>query len=371
MKDRGVYEKVPGSGVWWVRHVDANGRLRREKAGTKSTALALYRKRKTEALEGRKLPEKLRKPPVQFAEVARDALAYSKSHKRTHEDDARLMKRILGWFRDRSAESITPQDIERHFEAGVRDHGWASSTVNHHRSLISMTYQLAIRNGKATSNPARATKHRKEDNTRVRFLTVEEEQRLRKVIGEKWPRHLPELDLALHTGLRRSEMYGLDWQDVDLARRFLRVRRGKNGEGRYVRLNSIALAALGQLQKLGDGTGPVCRGRGGDALQSPRHWFEKAVINAKLKNFHWHDLRHTFASRLAMAGVGIRGIQEALGHKSIAMTVRYSHLSPDFLQDAVDRLVPQPEEQQPQKPIDTTTDTAHDVSDGTPGGSVH
>src|SRR5688572_7952307 len=110
--NRGIYEKVKGSGDWWVRHVDANGRLRREKAGTKGGAITLYRKRKTEALQGRKLPENLRKPPVTFEELAKDALAYSKAHKATYSDDKLRMDRMLGWFKGRSAESITPQDIE-------------------------------------------------------------------------------------------------------------------------------------------------------------------------------------------------------------------------------------------------------------------
>jgi integrase len=104
-------------------------------------------------------------------------------------------------------------------------------------------------------------------------------------------------------------MYGLDWEDVDLARRFLRVRRGKNGDPRYVRLNTVALKALTELQKAGD-SGPVIRSRVGEALQSPRHWFEKALADAGIENFHWHDLRHTFASRLAMAGVGIEGFRK-------------------------------------------------------------
>ena len=152
-------------------------------------------------------------------------------------------------------------------------------------------------------------------------------------------------------------MYGLDWQDVDLTRRFIRVRRGKNGEARYVRLNSVALKALAGLLGANDEAGPVIRARSGEALQSPRHWFEEAVKAAAVENFHWHDLRHTFASRLAMAGVGIRAIQEALGHKSIAMTVRYSHLSPDFLQDAVDKLVAHPSEAVTANRSDTRTDT--------------
>ena len=318
---RGVYEKVPGSGEWWICYWDAQGRKRREKVGTKSNAILLYRKRKTEALQGKKLPEKLRRATVTFADIAREALAYSKAHKRTYSDDLARMERILGWFRDRSADSVTPQEIERHFEQCIEEEEWAPSTVNHYRSLLSLTYRLAIRDGKATSNPARATRHRREDNSRVRYLTPEEETKLRTEMEARWPGHMQELDLALHTGLRLSEMYGLDWQDVDLARCLILIRRGKNGESRYARLNSIALKALSELRKRGDGTGPVIRNLEGEPLAGPRYWFEKAINKAGIANFHWHDLRHTFASRLTMAGVGLRATQDALGHKSVAMTV--------------------------------------------------
>ena len=94
MKQHGIYEKVGGSDVWWIRYVDADGRYRREKAGTKSMAIDLYRKRKTEALQGRKLPERLRRRVVLFDEIAQDALAYSKAHKRTYDDDCSRMDRL-------------------------------------------------------------------------------------------------------------------------------------------------------------------------------------------------------------------------------------------------------------------------------------
>ena len=81
MKTRGVFEKMPGSGAWWICYFDQFGRKRREKAGTKSAAILLYRKRKQQALEGKKLPEKLRRPTVGFVEIARDALEYSRTTK--------------------------------------------------------------------------------------------------------------------------------------------------------------------------------------------------------------------------------------------------------------------------------------------------
>ena len=371
MKHRGIFEKERGSGIWWVRHADSQGRLRREKAGTKSSALSLYRKRKTEALEGRKLPEKLRRPPVTFMDISRAALEYSEAHKRTHSDDVRIMKRLRAWFGSRAAEAITPHEIEAKFQGSIDEHDWAPSTVNHHRSLLSLTYRLAIRDGKVSANPARATKHRKENNNRVRYLKADEESRLREVLDAEWPQHIPELDLALNTGMRRSEMYGLDWEDVDLPRRFLRIKRGKNGECRFVCLNSLALKALAKLQERSDGTGAVIRNLGGTPLLAPRHWFPDAVEKAGIDDFHWHDLRHTFASRLAMASVGIRAIQEALGHKSIAMTVRYSHLSPDFIQDAVDKLVPPDGEAKPENRTDTRTDTPALASAAPQSESVH
>jgi site-specific recombinase XerD len=133
-------------------------------------------------------------------------------------------------------------------------------------------------------------------------------------------------------------MYGLPWENVNPARRVLTVPRSKNGEMRHVPLNAAALAALAVLRKRGDGTGPVIRNVAGEPLTRPRHWFEPAVSKARVRAFSWHCLRHTFASRLVMAGVGLRTVQELLGHKSTAMTVRYSHLSPSHTLPAVERL---------------------------------
>jgi hypothetical protein len=97
-KHRGVFERIPGSGEWWIRYSDSVGRKHREKAGSKSAAINLYRKRKMGAFEGKKLPEKLRRASVLFEDIARDVLEYSKREKRSHDDVSR-MERVLGWFR--------------------------------------------------------------------------------------------------------------------------------------------------------------------------------------------------------------------------------------------------------------------------------
>jgi len=229
---RGVFEKVPGSGEWWIRHVDAQGRYRREKAGTKGAAIDLYRKRKQQALEGRKLPEKLRRAAVSFAEIAGDALAYSKTHKLSHRDDAYRMKRLLDWFGSRAAESITSQEIENALADEAETRKWFPGTANRHRSLLSMTFRLAIRNGKVRENPVRQVPRKRENNVRTRFLDADEETALRGKIRELCPEREAELDLALNTGMRRNEQWRLRWQDVNLragiipSRRASTARRG-------------------------------------------------------------------------------------------------------------------------------------------------
>jgi len=340
-----VFEKIPGSGIWWIRFIDAQGRFRREKAGTKGMAIDLYRKRKMAALEGRKLPERLRRASVSFASIAQDALAYSKVHKAqtSYRCDAGRMEILLSWFRECPAESIAAQDIERRFQKQE----WASATANRYRALLSLTYRLAIRDGKVKENPARLVPHRLEDNARIRFLSFEEEQALRNAIEVKCPERLPEFELALNTGIRLSEQYGLRWDSVSVPLRMVTLPRTKNGTMRYVPLNQGAVRALEALGKRFPTSELVC----GDAKE-PRRWFEPILKDAKIANFSWHCLRHTFASRLVMAGVDIRTVQELLGHKTIAMTVRYSHLAPKHTLAAVERL-----DASIETPTDTTTDT--------------
>ena len=192
-------------------------------------AIDLYRKRKVEALEGKKLPERLRRATVTFAEIAKDAVAYSKVHKAgtSYRCDAGRMEVFLAWFREYPAESIAAQDIERQFQKQE----WAPATPNRYRALLSLTYRLAIRNGKVKENPARLVPHRLEDNARIRFLSAEEETKLRKTIEAKCPEHLAEFVLSLNTGLRLSEQYGLLWENVSLPLRMLTITRSKKGNG--------------------------------------------------------------------------------------------------------------------------------------------
>jgi integrase len=190
-----------------------------------------------------------------------------------------------------------------------------------------------------TTNPARSVTHRREDNNRVRFLTREEEEKLRKVIKRKWSWHLPELDLAVNTGIRKGSQYGLTWAMVDWKGRMLNIPRTKNEEPVHVPLNDAAVAALRVLRARGDGRRRVFQSaKTGEPLENGRHWFDDAVLEAGIKNFRWHDLRHTFASRLRMKGTALEDIADLLGHKSLTMTRRYAHLGPNKLHEVVSLL---------------------------------
>lgn len=331
VKVRGIFEKVPGSGDWSVRYADNAGNIHREHAGTREAAQMLYRKRKTEVLQGKKLPEKLRSRKVTFSELVSDALSYSEKNKRSFYDDKYRLEKVRGWFGETPADSIKPRAIEAKLQA-MADEGSALATVNRFRALVSLIFRQGMKNEKVDSNPARLTDHRKEDNARVRFLSEAEEEKLRAIIREHWPEHEPELDIAMHTGLRRGSMYRLEWSDVDFEHRLVREVKPKKGKTRYVPMNPVAVAAFLKLRQTSPGDARVFD------IKKPRHWFEKAVAKAGIVDFHWHDLRHTFASRLTMLGVPLKQVMDLMGHTSITMTARYSHLAPAFAGDAVARL---------------------------------
>jgi integrase len=327
MKQRGVFERKQGE--WWIRYTDAQGRYRREKAGTWAAARDLYVKRKNDALVGRKLPEKLRHAPVLFDEIARDALEYSRLHKRSYKSDCARMKKLIAWFGNRPADSIDADDVENH----LTGEAWKPATMNRLRALLSLTYRLAIRAGKAKENPARNVRHARENNGRIRFLSPEEEKRLRETIARKFPERLPEFDLALHTGLRLGEQYGARWEHVDFEHRTLTVPRDKSGRTSHVSLNDAALRALLELRRIHTNSEAVC----GD-WKTPREWFAIACRDSGVSDFTWHCLRHTFASRLVMSGADLRTVAEALRDTTLGMVMRYSHLAPDYRLAAVKRM---------------------------------
>lgn len=317
-------------GAFVFRYTDSQGREHRILVQTLHEALKLYHeKRDMKRKGGMPAPVVLRRNKVTFMEIAKDALRYADEHKRSAKHDHWRMKTLLDWFGDQRADSVMPDKIEKRFQA----QSWTAATWNRYRALLSMTYRIAIRNGKVTDNPARRVSHKLEHNERVRFLSPVEEKKLRAVIREICAARLPEFELALQTGLRRSEQYGARWEHVNWHQRVITIPRDKGGRTSHVPLNDRAFAALTELRRQNGSTEFVCGGRSG-----PRKWFGPCLTAANVKGFSWHCLRHTFASRLVMSGADVRTVAELLRDRTLAMVMRYAHLAPDYRMEAVQRM---------------------------------
>ena len=183
---------------------------------------------------------------------------------------------------------------------------------------------------KAQHNPVTQVKLRKEENSRVRFLSEEEETSLLHACG---PNLRAIVVTALNTGFRRGELLSLTWSDVDFVRGLITVQAAyaKNGERRTIPINEEVRRLLRDLKGNAENADKVFLNSNGEAYKLVSTVFDEAVERAKITDFHFHDLRHTFASRLIMASNDLRTVQVLMGHKTINMTLRYSHLSPDHL----------------------------------------
>jgi integrase len=159
------------------------------------------------------------------------------------------------------------------------------------------------------------------------------------VIAARFPEHLAEFVVSIHTGMRLSEQYSCMWSQVDLERRTIELTKTKNGSARTVHLNADALKAIGSLKRpLQKASDPVFPREGSQGRFDTRSWFQPCLEDAKIASYVWHSNRHTFCSWLAMAGASIKEIQELAGHKTITMSARYSHLSPEHRLSVIDRI---------------------------------
>jgi integrase len=330
-KLRGVYEHPKGSDVWWIQYFK-DGFRHRESIGRRGDAIDAYRDRKVAIKRGLKLPD-LRNGKVTLSALIDDALEYQENRAgriRDYESKSKILKEAMG---GRSASAITPQEID----SWLTKHTKTPATYNRYRAFLSMVYRQAMLNRKQDSNPARLVRQRKEPPGRIRFLDEEEYERLSKAIKRHFPEHLADFIVSVHTGMRLSEQYTVEWGQVSFDRRTIELTKTKNGSRRTVHLNADAIEAIKSVghpnQKRSDVVFP--NGREDFVTDS---WFHPSLKNAEITDYVWHSNRHTFCSWLAMNGASIREIQVAAGHKTIQMASKYSHLSPAHNQGVVDRI---------------------------------
>jgi len=323
----------------WFIDFRYRGKRYQKKIGPQKRQAELALQKTKVAIAENKFFDVEKKSQVLFADMSQEYLdRYSKLNKKSTSRDITSLKHLKPFFGSKILSEINPLIIED-YKAQRLNEGCAKGTVNRELALFKHIYTKAIEWGKTKENPVKRVKLFRENNQRTRYL---EKGELGSLI-DACPEFLRSIVLlAVNTGMRQGEILSLTWQAVDLTKGIITLRETKNGEIRFVPLNSTAKGILLHLRAKCNPDSPYvfCDGKGRPLTRfgSVRGTFERAVEKAQIRDFRFHDLRHTFASHLVMSGADILTVKELLGHKTLAMTLRYSHLSPNFKRSTVELL---------------------------------
>ena len=328
------------NGVWWtcIRH---NGRKVQKSLGTanKQSAQKIETKIRTQINEG-----KYYEKPIGSNKTFKDLMEKfmqehaPKQSKNTQVSYNTSLNHLSPFFSETSLTAITPKMISR-YQVLRRKEKAKPASINSERAVLSIAFSLAVKSLEWVEvNPVLKVGKLKENNQRDRWLSQDEERRLLDNSPE-WLKDL--IIIALNTGLRQAEQLSLEWQRVDLFRKTILIKETKNGKPKTLPLNRIALNILSQRSKLKSIKNDyVFLDANGNKIIAIflRKAFNRVTEKAGINNFRWHDLRHTFATKLAQRGVDLYKISKLLGHTDIKMTQRYSHHCPDSLRDSVEIL---------------------------------
>lgn len=296
------------------------------------------------------------------------ARANQKAHKQNLKRLATAFKAML----DKRLDEITALDVER-WRAAEIERGLSLETINRDISSIKAAFNRAVEWELIGTNPlAKVKKSRTDDCRKVRFLSFDEETRLRATLDDREERRRAERDsanrwrsergytllsslrqlaftdhvkplvlLSINTGCRRGELFDLTWDNVDLDRRILTVTgaTAKSRRTRHIPLNREAMLVLqGWRAQAEKKDGLVFANDAGQRFDRVNFSWRHLLKDAGILAFRWHDMRHHFASRLVMGGVDLNTVRELLGHSDYAMTLRYAHLAPEHKLKAVEVL---------------------------------
>jgi integrase len=244
--------------------------------------------------------------------------------------------RVLYWkriFGNRPIGEITTAELQD-WQAKKRATN-KPATVNHLMSRLRHLFNRAIEWELLDESPVKRIRFLRENNARLRYLSIEECGRLLDACRADNMRGI--VTVALHTGMRLGEILDLKFPDLDFVSDVLTVRDSKNSESRHIPMDSTVTALLKRTQQVADCdyVFPNAAGKRWNYSQEP---FRNVRKRAGLVDLHFHDLRHTFASQWMMNGGDLYALRGILGHKSIAMTQRYAHLSPAYQRAMVDRM---------------------------------
>ncbi len=275
---------------------------------------------------------------MEFAEQT--YLQNAKLHKRSWKDDQAKIRGDVGkQLGSIPINEVSTRDVmDLHILVASRV---SNSTANRYLALCSGIFTLAQKCDLITKNPAKGVKKLKEADPRRRYLSTEELGRFMQALDESDRVTSCALKLLLLTGLRRMELFSLNWSEVDLKSGTAQLILTKSGKSRTMVFNSLALEMMKKLQSEAAPNCPwVFPSRNGGHIKDARKALWKAMKRANITDLHQHDLRRSFASLLVNADVDIYQIKELLGHSSVAVTQKsYAHLQQNTLRTASEMMV--------------------------------
>jgi len=320
--------------IWYIDTSYRGKRIRKAVGKDKKLAEAVLKKTEVSLIENKYLDIN-RKNKIKFSEFSKYFLeTYSKVNKKSWTRDQLSINHLNRFFGSKFLYEITSRDIEEYKKIRLNSK-IKVATLNRELACLKTILYKAVEWGSLQQLPAKI-KLFKENNQRLKYLTEQEAQK----IIELSPEPLKSIVIiALYTGMRQGEILNMRWQDIDLREKIITVPETKSNEKRYIPMNNTVLETILSRGHNINSQNIFCN-KDNKPISSSyvTHTFRKVIKKAGIKDFRFHDLRHTFASWLVMKGVNLKTIQELLGHKDNRMTLRYSHLSPEIKKQAVEML---------------------------------
>lgn len=336
---RGIYKRGK---IYWICYAGPEGKIIRESSESTrfDDAEEMLRDKKTAIRKGNQFETK-RIENYSFMELAQE---YSKwaERQRSYKSKRLLMLQLVDKFGNLKLREFNTLLIEQfqseRMQKGRKDKANKPATINRFVATIKHMFTKAVEWEMVSDEVlkrVRKVKLLEENNRRLRYLSKEECQEL---INSCDPHLRPIVITALNTGMRKQEILGLRWEQVDLKNGFILLDITKNGDRREIPINNTLRLTLQGITRRLDVPCLFFDPKTGQRYQSVKKSFATACRKAKITNFTFHDLRHCFASFLIMAGIDLTTVKELLGHKDIKMTLRYAHLAPTHKVKAVDVL---------------------------------
>ncbi len=337
----GIYRQKKSTVFWLSKTINGKQYYKSSGTSSKMEAKAIYENWVAELKEqirtGKPVVKQAPFNQISFSELLNKYLEFTAGRLKSHDRLKSFTNTLNKYFSKKSLTDFTVLDVEN-MQSDIIKRDLSVSYANRLTAVLKRMFKKALEwdlIDDGVYKRIRAVKLLKGEIKRLRYLSEEETERLINACSKEIR---PIVITALNTGMRKSEIFNLTWDRVDLKNRIILLDKTKNGDRREIPINQTLLNVLSSIVRNIKTDYVFYNPETLKPYYDIKKGFQAALKRAHIMDFHFHDLRHTFASRLVMAGADLATIQKLLGHKTINMTLRYAHLSNVHLKDAVNLL---------------------------------